>query len=85
VSRAALLLLRRLREISAELDDAQLRLLELRTGIPLTPRSRREAEVADLEAAFALHSSGATTTMQGGLWPRHPGGRAGGSPKPPDS
>ena len=44
---------RRIREIWAELDYAQRRLLEIRTGVPLTARSIRAAEIADLETAFA--------------------------------
>lgn len=44
---------RRIREIWAELDYAQRRLLEIRTGVPLTARSIRAAEIAELETAFA--------------------------------
>jgi hypothetical protein len=44
---------RRVREIWEELDDAQRRLLEIHTGVPLTARSIRIAEIADLETAFA--------------------------------
>ena len=51
---------RRIREIWAELDDAQRRLLEIRTGVPLTARSIRAAEIADLEIAFALSHPGPT-------------------------
>lgn len=49
-------ILRRLREIGAELDYAQRRLLETRTGIPFTPETERalaRAEIAGLEALYA--------------------------------
>ena len=56
----------RLREIAAEIDYAQRRLLELRTGVAFTPETERalaRAEVAELEALYA-HSEPA-----GGLEP----------------
>jgi hypothetical protein len=46
----------RLRQIAAEIDYAQRRMLELRTGIPFTPETERavaRAEVAGLEALYA--------------------------------
>jgi hypothetical protein len=46
----------RAREIWAELDDAQLRLLEIRTGVPglrREPRPRSVDTVARLEALYA--------------------------------
>ncbi|HUA43923.1 MAG TPA: hypothetical protein VMA77_01770 [Solirubrobacteraceae bacterium] len=49
-------LLSRLREIAAEIDFAQRRLLEIRTGIPLTPETERalaRAEIARLETLYA--------------------------------
>ncbi|MGO9957129.1 MAG: hypothetical protein ACLP50_14365 [Solirubrobacteraceae bacterium] len=49
-------ILGRLRRTAAELDYAQRRLLELRTGIPLTPETERalaRAETAKLETLYA--------------------------------
>jgi hypothetical protein len=46
----------RLQQIAAELDYAQRRLLELRTGVPFTPETERalaRAEIAGLEALYA--------------------------------
>ncbi len=54
--------LRHVREIAAELDYAQRRLLEIRTGIPLTPETERalvRSEIARLEALYAQPDSGA--------------------------
>ena len=48
-------ILRHVREIAAELDYAQRRLLEIRTGIPLTPETERalvRSEIARLEALY---------------------------------
>lgn len=49
-------IVRHVREIAAELDYAQRRLLEIRTGISLTPeteRARVRSEIARLEALYA--------------------------------
>jgi hypothetical protein len=49
-------ILGRLREITAELDYAQRRLLEIRTGIPFTSETKlvlARAEIARLEALYA--------------------------------
>jgi hypothetical protein len=41
-----------IRKAWSEMDEAQRRLFEIRTGIPVTARSRRAAEVAELEDSF---------------------------------
>jgi hypothetical protein len=46
-------LARRLRVAAADADYAQRRLLELRTGLPLTPATQRRSEVAELEAMYS--------------------------------
>ncbi|HTX12851.1 MAG TPA: hypothetical protein VME22_29815 [Solirubrobacteraceae bacterium] len=49
-------IVRHLRETAAELDYAQRRLLEIRTGIPLTPETERalaRVQIARLEALYA--------------------------------
>jgi hypothetical protein len=53
-------LLHHVRAIAAQIDYAERRLLELRTGIPLTPETERalaRAEIARLEAAYAHSDS----------------------------
>jgi hypothetical protein len=48
--------LRQLREVAAELDYTERRLLEIRTGIPLTAETERalaRTEIAELEALYA--------------------------------
>jgi hypothetical protein len=47
---------RRVREILSEIDYAQRRLFEIRTGVSVTGegRRRRMEDVAELEAQFAL-------------------------------
>jgi hypothetical protein len=55
-------ILRHVHEIAAELDFAQRRLLEIRTGIPLTPETERalvRSEIARLEASYAQPDAGA--------------------------
>jgi hypothetical protein len=42
----------RVREIMSEIDYAQRRLLEIRTGIPMTQRSHRH-EIAALESVWS--------------------------------
>lgn len=49
---------RRIREIWSELGYAQRRMFEIRTGVPVTARSIRDAQVAELEAAFSARNSG---------------------------
>jgi hypothetical protein len=51
--------LHRIRELWAELDYAQARLLEIRTGVPgLTRRSRSaQAAIDELERLYALESA----------------------------
>jgi hypothetical protein len=61
---------RRVREIWDELDHAQWRLLEIRTGVPLTPRSIRIAEIADLETALAQSEHHPTQPAATGPRPR---------------
>jgi hypothetical protein len=41
-----------IRKAWSDMDHAQRRLFELRTGVPVTARSRRAAEVAELEGSF---------------------------------
>ncbi|MFZ0379483.1 MAG: hypothetical protein WCD11_15710 [Solirubrobacteraceae bacterium] len=55
-------ILRHVREIGAALDYAQRRLLEIRTGIPLTPETERalvRSEIARLEALYLRPDTGA--------------------------
>jgi hypothetical protein len=40
-----------IRKAWSEMDDAQRRLFEIRTGVPVTARSRRAAELAELESS----------------------------------
>lgn len=50
-------ILRRLREITADIDYAQQRLFEIRTGIPLTRETKRalaRAEIGQLDALYAM-------------------------------
>lgn len=49
----------RLKELWAELDYAQRRLLEVRTGVPMLPpeRPRSAASIEDLEALYARSPS----------------------------
>ena len=51
-------LLGRAHEIWTELDDAQRRLFEIRTGVPVTARSRRAGQISSLEDAFTLRNPG---------------------------
>jgi hypothetical protein len=46
--------IKRVRRVWAELDYAQQRLFEIRTGVPVTGRSRAAASPAELEALHAL-------------------------------
>jgi hypothetical protein len=54
-------ILRRLREIAAEIDYAQTRMLEIRTGLPLTPEvdeALARVQIARLEALYARTDPG---------------------------
>jgi hypothetical protein len=54
-------ILRRLREIAAEIDYAQTRMLEIRTGLRLTPEANEalaRAQIARLEALYARTDPG---------------------------
>ena len=46
----------RVHEVWTEMDHAQRRLFEIRTGVPATARSRRAAEISGLEDAYAASS-----------------------------
>jgi hypothetical protein len=78
-------IVRHVREIAAELDYAQRRLLEIRTGIPLRPETERalvRSEIARLEALYAQPEAGAKPTCDRkpdphGRWTR--GARAAGA------
>jgi hypothetical protein len=61
-------IVRHVRGIAAELDYAQRRLLEIRTGIPLTPETERElvrSEIARLEALHAQPEAGTEPACDG--------------------
>lgn len=47
----------RFSQIWAELDHAQTRLLEIRTGLELSPRTPSKCNIVHLEALYALPSA----------------------------
>lgn len=44
---------RSIRKVWNEMDNAQRRLFEIRTGVPVTAQTRRATEIAELERTFA--------------------------------
>ncbi len=74
-------ILRHLREIAAELDYAQRRVLEIRTGIPFTPETERalaRSEIARLEALYAQSDTSAEPACD-----REPDSHEHWAPQPP--